>query len=297
MKLGFIGFGEVGYEISSGLISQGLTEIYAYDALQHHVEKGEFIKERAEKAKVTLLESDSDVVDMCDIIIAVVPGAFALDAVKSIIGQMRSGKIFVDASTSLPSIKKEENRLIASTGGSFIDAALMASLSQSHYKVPILISGINCAAMIEALTPYGMNIKEITKNPGDAIAVKFVRSIYMKGIAVLGAEMLEAANILGVDKLVIDSIGNTLDGKTFEFNNNYLVVASAWHADRQVHEMNDVTKMLEDIGVEPIMTQATTKRLEILRDMDAREYFHEQRPKKWQEIAVLWDKINQSKIV
>nr|WP_277345533.1 DUF1932 domain-containing protein [Megasphaera hexanoica] len=107
--------------------------------------------------------------------------------------------------------------------------------------------------------------------------------------------MLEAANVLGVDKLVIDSIGNTLDGKSFDFNNNYLVVASAWHGARQAHEMSDVMKMLEDIGVAPIMTQATEKRLEWFRDLDAHTYFNEKRPENWQDVAVLWDKVREEK--
>ena len=292
MKLGFIGFGEVGYEISSGLVEQGLTEIYAYDAMQNNAEKGKFVKERAGRAHVTLLDSNSAVVDACDITIAVVPGAFALDAAQSVLDVMKPGKFFVDASTSLPSTKKAEDEIISAKGGSFIDGALMASLSQAHYKVPVLVSGSNCQPFIDALTPYGMNIKEISKNAGDAIAVKFVRSIYMKGIAALGAEMLEAANVLGVDKLVIDSIGGTLDGKSFDFNNNYLVVASAWHGARQAHEMEDVTKMLEDIGVAPTMTKATTARLEWFRDLEAREYFHEERPENWQDLTALWDSKN-----
>lgn len=50
MKLGFIGFGEVGYEISSGLVEQGLKEIYAYDVMQNHPEKGHIVKDKAEKA-------------------------------------------------------------------------------------------------------------------------------------------------------------------------------------------------------------------------------------------------------
>mgnify|MGYP003242602489 FL=1 len=293
MKLGFIGFGEVGYEISSGLVEQGLKEIYAYDVMQNHPEKGYIVKDKAEKAGVTLLDSDNDVVEKCDMILMVVPGAFALDTTKGLLGSVTPGKLLVDLSTSLPSVKRTENQLISEKGGNFIDGALMASLSQAHYKVPILVSGANCQPFIDALVPYGMNIKQITEKPGDAIAVKFVRSIYMKGIAALGAEMLEAANVLGVDKLVIDSIGNTLDGKSFDFNNNYLVVASAWHGARQAHEMSDVMKMLEDIGVAPIMTQATEKRLEWFRDLDAHTYFNEKRPENWQDVAVLWDKVRE----
>ena len=290
MKLGFIGFGEVGYEISKGLTDEGLKEIYAYDVMQNDAEKGHFVFERAHAVGVQLLNSGTDVVDMCDIIMMVVPGTFALKTTEGLLPSVTREKILVDLSTSLPSVKKRESQLVSKRGGNFIDGALMASLSQAHYKVPVLVSGAKCNPFIDALVPYGMNIKAITDKPGDTIAIKFVRSIYMKGIAALGAEMLEAAHVLGVEKSVIESIGTTLDGKSFDFNNDYLVVASAWHGARQAHEMSDVKKMLEDIGVDPIMTNATEKRLEWFRDLGAHEYFHEERPDHWHDIAVLWDK-------
>lgn len=289
MKLGFIGFGEVGYEIGSGLIKEGLKEIYAFDPMQNNEKKGAFIKERAKDAKVTLLESAEAVAEKCEIILSVVPGAFALDAAKSVMGKVAQGKVFADLSTSLPSTKKAIDKLVTETGGKFTDGALMASLSQAHYKVPILFAGSGSDQIINALKPYGMVMTKISETAGDAIAIKLVRSIYMKGIAALGAEMLEAANILNVDRLVLDSLSETLNAKPFEETNNYFVIASAWHGARQVHEMEDVTKMLKDIGVEPTMTEATAKRLEWFRDLEAVEYFSNQRPKEWRELAGLWN--------
>lgn len=292
MRLGFIGFGEVGYEIGSGLVKEGLTEIYAFDSMQNNELKGAFIKRRAQDAKVALLESAEAVAERCEIILSVAPGAFALEAAKSVLEKLAQGKVFVDLSTSLPSTKKEIDTLVKETGARFADGALMASLSQTHHKVPILFAGCGSDQVIHALKPYGMVMEKISETAGDAIAVKLVRSIYMKGMAALGAEMLEAANILKVDRLVLDSISKTLNGKPFEQTNNYLVIASAWHGARQVHEMEDVTKMLKSIGVEPTMTEATAKRLEWFRDLKAVDYFKHKRPEEWQKVAELWDRKN-----
>lgn len=289
MKLGFIGFGEVGYEIGKGLVQEGLSEIYAFDPMQTNEKRGNFIKERAKAANITLLESAEAVAETCEIILAVVPGAFALDAAKKVLGKMAQGKVFVDLSTSLPSTKKEIDKLVAETGGKFADGALMASLAQTHHKVPILFSGSGSDQVINALKPYGMVMTKISETAGDAIAVKMVRSIYMKGVAALGAEMLEAANALKVDHLVLDSISETMNAKPFEEMNNFLVIASAWHAARQVHEMEDVTKMLRDIGVQPTMTEATVKRFEWFRDLEAVEHFSNERPEEWKKVAELWD--------
>lgn len=292
MALGFIGFGEVGFEIGNGLVKEGFTEIYAFDPMQNSEKFGEIVKVRAQNAKITLLESAEEVADKCEFILSVVPGAFAIEAAKSVLEKIKKGKVFADLSTSLPSAKKEIDHLITEKGGKFVDGALMASLSQTHHKVPILVAGSGSEQLINALKPFGMVVKKISETAGDAIAVKMVRSIYMKGIAALGAEMLEAANILKVDRLVLDSISDTLNATPFEKTNNYLVVASAWHGARQVHEMEDVTKMLRDIGVAPIMTEATTKRLEWFRDLEAHKYFGLERPEEWKAISELWDKKN-----
>jgi 3-hydroxyisobutyrate dehydrogenase-like beta-hydroxyacid dehydrogenase len=292
MNLGFIGFGEVGYEISCGVIKEGLSEVYAFDPMQNDEKRGSFIQERAKEAKVILLESALAVAAKCDIILSVVPGAFALDAAKSVLDKISQGKVFVDLSTSLPSTKKEIAKLLKEKGAEFADGALMASLSASHHKVPILFAGSGSDQVIKALQPYGMVMKKISDNPGDAIGIKLVRSVYMKGIAALGAEMLEAAYILKIDRLVLDSISDSLNGKPFEENNTHLVIASAWHGARQVHEMEDVTKMLNDIGVAPIMTEATTKRLQWFRDLQASEYFDNHRPENWQKVADLWNMKN-----
>ena len=52
--------------------------------------------------------------------------------------------------------------------------------------------------------------------------------------------------------------------------------------------MEDVAQMLKHIGVQPTMTKATVQRLEWFRDLNAREYFHEQRPVGCKEMAELW---------
>ena len=45
MRLGFIGFGEVGYEMAKGFATSGLTEIVAYDVMQGHPVYGKLVAE------------------------------------------------------------------------------------------------------------------------------------------------------------------------------------------------------------------------------------------------------------
>lgn len=284
MRLGFIGFGEVSFELSAGLKTEGLTGIVAFDPLKNDANYGPLVKERAEKAGVELLATACDVVRTADVIIAAVPGSKALQAATQVADAITNSKIYVDVSTSSPATKKKIAEVVETVGAAFVDGALMGALTLQQHKVPILVSGSGSDTLIRNMTPYHMVLNKVSDIPGDAIAIKLVRSIYMKGLASLAVEMLEAAATLKVSPLVLASLSDTLDSKKFEDMMNFLVTASAIHGERQAHEMTDVMNMLQELGVEAVMTEATTKRLHMLADKKLKDKFQGKKPSHWEQV-------------
>src|SRR5699024_4048780 len=124
-------------------------------------------------------------------------------------------------------------------------AAIMGPVIVYGHKVPILISGKGSDTLKEYLNRFGMNITEVSEIPGNASAIKLIRSIYMKGISAILIEMLEAANKFEVEELVIHSISETLDSKSFEETMNRLVTGTAVHAERRSKELGGTIEMLE----------------------------------------------------
>lgn len=288
MKLGFIGFGEVGYEISRGLKAEGLSGIVAFDSMAGDPKYGAQINQRAQEAGVSLLATPCEVAKHCDVVIGAVPGSRALQAAMDVIPGLAKGKIYVDVSTSAAPTKKKIAEAVAKKEADFVDGAMMGPLSVQQHKVPTLISGSGCEKLVSLLTPYNMSLEKVSDTPGDAISVKLVRSVYMKGMASLAVEMLEAAAKLKVERLVLDSISATVNAAPFEDTLNWLIPATAIHAQRQAHEMTDVTAMLKEIGVAPTMTEATTKRLLWLVDKGLKEKFREKKPGGWVDVVQAW---------
>ena len=66
MKLGFVGFGEVAYELSRGFKSEGIDGIVAYDPMRNDSRFGPLVQERSDAAAVTLLTDPGDVVRQSD---------------------------------------------------------------------------------------------------------------------------------------------------------------------------------------------------------------------------------------
>lgn len=284
IKLGFIGFGEAAYNISIGLHTEGDISIVAYDTMADSETIGRLIQQHSKEADVKLLPNPEDVAEEAEIIVVAVPSSYTMDACRSVVSALRPGQIYADVGASTPETKKKEWELLKETGVLFSDSAMLGYLPLNKHKVPIVASGNGANAFRDALTPYGMNIEIVGENPGEASAIKLVRSIFMKGMAALMIEMLEGAEAYGISTQVIDSVSSSFDGIPFKDHLNRLVTGSAIHAHRRAAELEGSIKMLEEAGLCYDMTVASQKRHTMLEPYRFAERFIDRKPNGWKEI-------------
>ena len=226
MKIGFVGYGEAAFNISLGLKGEGVEGIRANDAMMNHEVMGKQVHARAEQAGVTLVESAKEVAQWADVLFAAVPSSFTMDVCNEIKDCLRPDQVYVDVSASTPATKVAIWEAIKDTGVLFADAAMLGSLPKDKHKVPITASGNGAKKFYELMTPYGMKITLAGEKAGSASAIKLVRSIYMKGIAGLMIEMLQAADAYGVTEEVVTSISKSMDNIPFTSHLDRLVTGS-----------------------------------------------------------------------
>ncbi|MGG0338126.1 prephenate dehydrogenase/arogenate dehydrogenase family protein [Priestia aryabhattai] len=284
MKLGFIGFGEAAFELSVGLKQEGLEIIFAHDVMLDHPTFGPQIKGRAIQAQVELLASPEEVLDQVDVVMVAVPADKAYEVSELLKPHLKKGCIYVDVSASTPAVKQKINNTIQEKNAFFVDAAMLGPLPVYKHKVPISASGNGVDQLISLMTSYGMNITKVNENPGDASAVKLIRSIYMKGVAALCLELLEAAHELNVEELVLDSLSETLDSKSFKETMNRLVTGTSIHALRRSIELDGSIQMLETSNLNSVMSKAAKNKLEALARLNLKEKFKGQKPDHWLEV-------------
>ncbi|WP_175638403.1 DUF1932 domain-containing protein [Metabacillus schmidteae] len=284
MNLGFIGFGEAAFEIASGLKKYESLMVTAYDPLWNVEEFSSLILKRANEANATLVEFPELVLGEVDAVIVAVPADKALDVSKQLKPYIKNELIYIDVSASGPDIKKEIALNVNEKGGKFVDAAMMGPLPVYKHQVPILASGDGTDIFLDLMKNYEMNMTKVSNTPGEATAVKLIRSIHMKGIAALYLELLEAAHEFNVEKLVIDSISETMNGRSFEETMNRLVTGTSIHALRRSVELGGTIDMLDTANVDSIMSQAAKVKLERLADFNLREKFKGEKPEHWQQV-------------
>lgn len=284
MKIGFIGFGEAAFCICSGLRGEGVEGIIAYDTLAPHETMGPPIQQRAVQAGVQLCETIQTVVAQADILFAAVPSGYTLEVCKLALPYLRQGQIYADVSASTPKTKQEIWTLIESAGVLFADAAMLGSLPQDQHRVPITVSGNGAKAFYDAMTPLGMRITCVEGGAGAASAIKLVRSVYMKGLAALMYEMLQAADVYNVTDDVVQSIARSMDGIAYTEHLKRLVTGTAIHAQRRATELKGSIQLLGECGLDDAMTVASKHKHDLINSYGFEGKYIMSKPSSYDEI-------------
>lgn len=284
MRLGFIGFGEAGFEISKGLMEHGVDQIVVYDAQFEHELYGALVQERVAISKVTLLESARDVVEQSDVIFVTVPVDKTLEVFETLKDDLRKGMLYVDLTASIPNVKKEMGDQLKDRHVHVIDGAIMGPVVMQGHAVPILVSGSKSEQLAQHLNEYGMKVKTVSDCAGDASAIKLTRSIYMKSMSTVLIETLEAAEEFGIADYVIDSLANTMDQTDFKSTVNRLVTGTAIHAYRRSKELEGSVSMLSASNIDHSMASASKGKLEDIANTNIKEHFKSKTPKSWTEV-------------
>jgi len=251
MKVGIIGFGEVGAIFARDLAAGG-AEVLGFDILPG-------ARERAAAAGVGAARVH-DATAGADVVFVCVTAGSVLDAVRSLEGTLASRPFVVDVNSVAPSTKQAAARIVEAAGGRYVEAAVMASVPPKGLRSPILLGGPHCGAFTAAMAPFGMDLTAFSPEVGRASSVKMCRSVMVKGMEALVTECLLTARHYGVEMDVLRSLGDTLPHENWAGLARYMVSRSLIHGKRRAEEMVEVAKTVGDAGVEPSMSRAIVER-------------------------------------
>ena len=110
-RISFIGFGEAGQAIASGLREIGIERIAAWDILFPQRE-GERLRAAGEAIGVRLANSAADAVRETDMIIAAVTAASSIEAARSVQPHLSGTPYYLDINSVSPGRKQETERLL-----------------------------------------------------------------------------------------------------------------------------------------------------------------------------------------
>ena len=279
MTIGFIGFGEAGSTIASGLRSAGVERSVAFDIAAHDPRLGPAILERAGRSGTTIVESPADLARASDIVFSTVTSSSALDAARQTVAFLGPGHLYADLNSVSPTLKQEIDRVVSASGARFVEVAVMAPVLPYGHRVPMLLGGSGAALFAERMTPFGMRCDVLSATVGTAAAVKMCRSIVVKGLEALMCECVLGASRYDAGAHVFASLDESFPGIDWTKLADYMVGRVVVHGERRAREMEEVAETLRAIGVEPIMAEATARRQDWSARLDLRSHFGPDGPK------------------
>ncbi|MFP4573928.1 MAG: NAD(P)-binding domain-containing protein [Desulfobacterales bacterium] len=283
MKLGFIGFGVAAYGLSKGLKEAGVEGICFFDSNYRNPLFQEVFEKRIAETGAAPSGSLGELIGNTDVVLSCVTGSVSVSVAKEASEFLSKNHIYIDVNSASPMVKKDVYEAIEKTGAGFVDGAIMGPVPAFLHQVPIFVSGDGADRFREMMAPYGMQITCIGSNPGDASALKMLRSIFMKGIAALLMEMLPAARHFGSWEMVVDSIAKTIESRSFLETVRTIFPKALVGAERMSNEMNDVVETLNDAGFPSELTQAVRNKLLWCSDLQLMERFKGQIPESIEE--------------
>jgi 3-hydroxyisobutyrate dehydrogenase-like beta-hydroxyacid dehydrogenase len=263
----FIGFGEAGQAIASGLREAGVERIAAWDILFPHREGAELIR-AGETIGVHCAASAADAVRGADIIVSVVTAASSLEAARSVEPHLTGRPYLLDINSVSPARKQATAKLIG-TNARYVDVAVIAPIHPARQQTPMLLAGPDAATLLSPLGALGMRVSVAGAEVGAASAIKMIRSVIIKGIEALTLECFLAAARAGVVDEVAASLKNNYPGLDWSKIVPYNLERMARHGERRAAEMEEVAETLRELGVEPLMSNAAVKRQREMGELGA----------------------------
>ncbi|PZP43776.1 MAG: NAD(P)-dependent oxidoreductase [Azospirillum brasilense] len=282
IRVGLIGYGEVGSTLGAGLRAQGLEEVVSYDTGAFDGPYAALIQGRAAAAGVALVHSPAELASRVDILIGVTPGSASVESAAGFAKVLQPRHVFIDIASATPKVKQAMAAELAGTGSQVADGSIVGT-PRDGLALPILASGPAAEAVSEALVPWGMRIDPVGPELGTASAIKILRSVLIKGIEALLDEMMLGARRYGLDEVVLQSAARTLMSRPFPDFAGNLISTGVIHARRRAEEAAMAADALADVGIEPIMASATAKRLQWVERLSLKEYFAGRIPEDYHE--------------
>jgi 3-hydroxyisobutyrate dehydrogenase-like beta-hydroxyacid dehydrogenase len=290
-RLCFIGFGEAGQAIASGLREAGVEHVAAWDILFAQNE-GVKLKQAGEAIGARLASSAADAVASSDIIVSAVTAASSLEAAQSVAPHIAGNPYYLDINSVSPGCKQETARLLGGAAR-YVDVAILAPIYPKRHQTPLLLAGPHAQAVLPLLVDeLEMRGAIASDQVGAAAALKMIRSVMIKGIEALTAECFLAAQRAGIADEVAASLKNNYPGVDWPKMVEYNLERMASHGIRRADEMEQSAATLTELGIDPLMTNGTVARQRQLGELGKQDTV---RAAKTEGRAALLDAINAAK--
>ena len=273
MRIGLIGYGEVGKIFARALVERGVAWVGAYDILLSDPGAAPAMRAHADRAGVAALDTMATLLNRADAVISAVTASQTLAVATEAAAAIRPGTWFLDVNSASPGTKSAASQIIDTASGRYVESAMMTSVPPYGISVPMLLGGPHAAEAARLLGPLGFSMEVVSDDIGVASAIKMCRSVFIKGFESIVIESYTAARRYGVEAHVLASLAETFPTIDWEKQGAYLFSRVTQHGRRRAEEMREAAVTVREAGLEPHMAAASADRQDMVARLAAQSAF------------------------
>ena len=275
IRLGLIGYGEVGKIFSASLKAQpGVAAVGAWDLKFARADTRAAERAHAAAAGVQAHDSAAALCAASALVISAVTASSTLAVAEEAARHIRPGTLFLDLNSASPGTKRQCAALIDGAGAHYVEAGVMTSVPPYGIRVPMLLGGAQAAALAARLNGWGMDARAVSEQLGVASAIKMCRSVMIKGLEALVIESYTAARAYGVEEHVLPTLQETFPSIDWAAQGAYFFQRVAQHGQRRAEEMRESARTVWEAGCEPLMTAAIADKQQWVAEQARAGVFH-----------------------
>ena len=217
---------------------------------------------------VTASASAAEALAGVPLVLSLVTADAAQAVAQDYAAQLIPGALWCDCNSVAPDTKRAAAKAVEAAGGRYVDIAVLAPVNPARMAVPLLLAGQAAPEAQARLAALGFTqIRIVGDEVGKASAIKMVRSVMVKGLEALTAEMVIAAEAAGVRDEVLASLDASERAQSWAERADYNLDRMLVHGHRRAAEMAESAETLRALGIAPMMTENTVDWQQALGDL------------------------------
>ena len=186
--------GDMGHAVGRLLREQKLEVV---TCLTGRSQRTKMLSERAGIVDVPDLK---DLVQQSDLVMSITVSEAAPQVCRQVADAIRDTRrdiLFAECNAIAPSRAKEMEPIVSDAGGRFVDVSIIGGPPRNGSSPRFYTSGKH-AAEFEEMAEFGLDVRNIGPTVGQASGIKMCYAAMTKGTAALHAELLMAAQLMGL---------------------------------------------------------------------------------------------------
>ena len=163
--------------------------------------------------------------------------------------------LFAECNAIAPQVARRVEPVITDAGGRFVDASIIGGPPRNGSSPRFYASGSN-AAELEKLGEFGLDVRVVGPDVGQASGIKMCYAAMTKGSSALYSQLLLAAELMGLSDPVKAEFQNSQPA-VFQRMERGLPGVPA-KARRWVSEMQEIEATFEGLGLTPFLFRGVT---------------------------------------